>query len=207
MIKALYQVELPYSVVVRDEEFQILKKYFNVKYKEEKDFKHSLSTEEREKLTEDEKEKIIHKMYEEYSAQEKKELDIVDRKAVVDINLCLSECSFIPITVRKKVYIDVEVKTRVEDFTELAEKFERSIGKIPKNLFNNKCEVHIGGSLLMTVNDLKLLENSCTDVIQENLNHGWRIVACCVQPDGRRPDYILGRYNSERDVTKKMANR
>lgn len=29
------------------------------------------------------------------------------------------------------------------------------------------------------------------------------MIAVCVQPDKRRPDYILGRYNPQLDVTEK----
>lgn len=58
--------------------------------------------------------------------------------------------------------------------------------------------LNVGGGQLMQVNDLLLLESSCTDTLQDALNKGWRIIACCVQPDGRRPDYVLGRYSEER---------
>ena len=47
----------------------------------------------------------------------------------------------------------------------------------------------------MTVNEVHVLEDSCTDNIQELLDSGWRILACCVQPGGRRPDYVVGRFN------------
>lgn len=62
--------------------------------------------------------------------------------------------------------------------------------------FNTKCEVHVGGGLIATFNEVKLLEDSCTDVLQTELANGWRVIACCVQPDQRRPDYVLGRYNT-----------
>lgn len=61
--------------------------------------------------------------------------------------------------------------------------------------FNQKCNVHVGGGLIAQFNEVELLENGCTDVLQDRLNAGWRIIAACVQPDQRRPDYILGRYN------------
>ena len=68
-----------------------------------------------------------------------------------------------------------------------------------KNTFNEKCEVHVGGHALMQVNEVNLLEDCCTDVLQGELKAGWRIIAACVQPDGRRPDYIMGRYNPGKD--------
>lgn len=39
--------------------------------------------------------------------------------------------------------------------------------------------------------------NGRTDVLQEQIAKGWRIIAACPQPDQRRPDYILGRFNPE----------
>jgi len=51
--------------------------------------------------------------------------------------------------------------------------------------------------------DLCLKENCCTDALQTELNNGWRIIAVCVQPNQRRPDYVLGRYNPELEVTNK----
>jgi len=67
--------------------------------------------------------------------------------------------------------------------------------------FNQKCNVHVGGGLLVTFNELCLKEDICTDELQIELNDGWRILAVCVQPDQRRPDYILGRYNPKLDTT------
>lgn len=64
--------------------------------------------------------------------------------------------------------------------------------------FNTKVEVHASNSALMVYNETLLIENSCTDNLQNHLDAGWRIIACCVQPDQRRPDYILGRYNPKR---------
>lgn len=66
--------------------------------------------------------------------------------------------------------------------------------------FNEKCHVHIGGNFLMYVNETKLLEDCCTNHLQSHIDEGWRIVACCVQPDGRRPDYIMGRYDKLKDL-------
>lgn len=66
--------------------------------------------------------------------------------------------------------------------------------------FNHKCEVHMPGQALSMYNDMMLLEDACTDALQANLNKGWRIVAAMPQPDQRRPDYILGRFNPDRDI-------
>ena len=59
--------------------------------------------------------------------------------------------------------------------------------------FNDKCHVHVGGLGLMLINEVCVVKDVCTHALQDNLNEGWRILAVCVQPDQRRPDYILGR--------------
>lgn len=59
--------------------------------------------------------------------------------------------------------------------------------------FNAKCNVHVAGFGLLSVKDVTYRTDLCTDELQEMLDEGWRILACCVQPDQRRPDYIFGR--------------
>lgn len=63
--------------------------------------------------------------------------------------------------------------------------------------YNERCEVHMPGQALSMYNDTMLMEDACTDALQENLNRGWRIIAACPQPDQRRPDYVLGRWCPE----------
>lgn len=75
------------------------------------------------------------------------------------------------------------------------------------NTYNNKCEVHMPGNMLATYNQVQLLEDCCTDALQDSLSAGWRIIAVCPQPDSRRPDYILGRFNPEDHFDKYSASR
>ena len=63
--------------------------------------------------------------------------------------------------------------------------------------YNSKCEVAMPGQALAMYNDTQLLEDACTDDLQNELAVGWRIIAACPQPNQRRPDYILGRFNPE----------
>lgn len=67
--------------------------------------------------------------------------------------------------------------------------------KVSQMTFNQQCDVHMGGGFLMRVNRLQLLEDVCTDYLQEELNKGWRIISVNVQPDQRRSDYVLGMYD------------
>lgn len=72
--------------------------------------------------------------------------------------------------------------------------------------FNNRVQVHISGPVLTHYNELMLCENACSDALQKHLDMGWRIVSVCVQPNNRRPDYILGRFNINRDTNSDHNN-
>ena len=70
---------------------------------------------------------------------------------------------------------------------------ERSIAAA-SNMFNNVTQCEAPGPGLMDIQETMLMEDACTDGLQENLANGWRILAVCPQPK-RRPDYVLGRPN------------
>ena len=59
--------------------------------------------------------------------------------------------------------------------------------------FNTKVGVHISDLGLLNVREVDVLEDACTDALQDWLDEGWRILAICPQPDSRRPDYVMGR--------------
>ncbi len=111
-------------------------------------------------------------------------------------------------------YIEKSIKSQeptIQNIQSILNKIEEKIQKIDKTIdimtqqtFNQKVNVHVGGGLIVTYNDLCLKEDCCTDALQAELNNGWRIIAVCVQPDQRRPDYVLGRYNPELDVYDKQ---
>lgn len=63
--------------------------------------------------------------------------------------------------------------------------------------FNQVCQVHMPGQALSLYNEVLLKSDCCSDELQGELTRGWRIIAACPQPDQRRPDYILGRFNPE----------
>lgn len=74
-------------------------------------------------------------------------------------------------------------------FSILADK----IAAMPQASMNDRCGQQQPGNALLAIAETKLLENSCTDALQEELAAGWRIIAVQPQPDQRRPDYVLGR--------------
>jgi hypothetical protein len=88
----------------------------------------------------------------------------------------------------------------IREITAIQEKFEAALKGFDKQVeFNQKCDVHVANLGLLHINQLGFAVDYCTEALQKILNNGWRIIACCVQPDGRRPDYILGRYNPDEE--------
>lgn len=63
-------------------------------------------------------------------------------------------------------------------------------------MYNDRCNVHVPGLGLLLIDEVKVHESMCTEELQVQLDDGWRIIACCPQPDSRRPDYVLGRSKS-----------
>lgn len=90
---------------------------------------------------------------------------------------------------------------------ELAAKVDKKPERFPEmdpyhQDFNQLVNVYTPGNTLSVFNELMLSQDACTDSIQRDMREGWRIVAVCPQPDQRRPDYIMGRYNPDRDNAK-----
>lgn len=54
-------------------------------------------------------------------------------------------------------------------------------------------QVSVPNNALFEVNEVTWLEDACTQLLQEHLDKGWRILAVCPSNDSRRPDYIIGR--------------
>lgn len=69
-------------------------------------------------------------------------------------------------------------------------------------VYNEVVQVHMPGYTLATYNATMLLQDACTDALQSALDDGWRIVAALPQPDQRRPDYVLGRYDPNHEAGK-----
>ena len=86
------------------------------------------------------------------------------------------------------------------DIEALADKISGSIiGKTTENIYNQRLEIHQPNSPLFMYNDYKVLTDICTEALQEEIDRGWRVVCVCPQPDQRRPDYIMARYDKLKD--------
>jgi hypothetical protein len=125
---------------------------------------------------------------------------------LVDLNIFAPKCKykfFLKETIRSEEPTINNIQIILHTLEEKAAKLISLVDEIQNTTFNSKTNVHVGGGLITTYNDLKLKENACTDELQTELNNGWRIIAACVQPNQRRPDYILGRYNPQLEVDSK----
>lgn len=115
------------------------------------------------------------------------------------------------VKVTRKLVDNGQVIDNLTSILKVMEDKLETMQAISKNLsnttFNQKCNVHVGGGLLAQINRVKLLEDSCSDVLQQELNIGWRIISVNVQSDQRRPDYILGRYDPAYEYNKDQAER
>lgn len=88
-----------------------------------------------------------------------------------------------------KEIFDMKSETDVSEVISAAVK---SSTEAVARLFNEKTQSETPGLSLMSITQTKLLEDACTDSLQQTLADGWRILAICPQPQ-RRPDYVLGR--------------
>jgi hypothetical protein len=98
---------------------------------------------------------------------------------------------------------DATTSNEMAQYREQVDILNRIISKSLENLkqaselsWNTKVQVPVN-TWLNNVNEMCLLEDCCTDALQGYLNEDWRMVAVCPQPDQRRPDYILGRVNTD----------
>lgn len=105
----------------------------------------------------------------------------------------LFEAGYCGAYVNPKEYIKIlyDVKSEIDIAAMIEASVSSSMEAIGK-LFNEKTSSEQPGPNLLSVNETMLMEDACTDELQENLNNGWRILAVCPQPQ-RRPDYVLGR--------------
>jgi hypothetical protein len=97
--------------------------------------------------------------------------------------------------------VDVDVENVFDiDIEALADKISSSIiGKTTENIYNQRLEIHQPNSPLFMYNEYKVLTDCCTEYLQEEIDNGWRVVSVCPQPDQRRPDYVVAKYNAEKE--------
>lgn len=88
----------------------------------------------------------------------------------------------------------------IETHTALMTKQFEQLTKLSTQTFNEKVVVPNMDSFISKINQTMLLEDCCTDYLQQHLSKGWRIIAICPQPNQRRPDYVLGKILDEEEL-------
>jgi len=71
--------------------------------------------------------------------------------------------------------------------------------------YNSRCGCEQPSTALHNVREVMVLEDSCTDALQQKLSEGWRIISAQPQPDRRRSDFVLGR--NDVNSTRTQAHR
>jgi hypothetical protein len=88
----------------------------------------------------------------------------------------------------------------IEEMNKIATKIEEAKNRFEKVVeLNQQCNIHVPNLGLLNVNKMAYATDYCTEMLQERLLQGWRLIAVCPQPDQRRPDYILGMHVDELD--------
>jgi hypothetical protein len=116
---------------------------------------------------------------------------VLSKNDVILLNL--AEIRF---TIKSQIDVDVDISEQLQEWANKPIKISADGG----NTYNNKCEVHMPGQALSMYNEVSIQTDLCTDELQTYLNSGWRIIAACPQPDQRRPDYIMGRFNPNIEI-------
>lgn len=125
-----------------------------------------------------------------------------NKEYLAELNVFINKHPSLKIKIRGMVKtIERDFQNAIEEFQYVYKKIEDALQNFNKHIeFNEKCDVHIANLGLLSINQVGLIEDACTDALQDILNKGWRIITVCPQPDQRRPDYILGRYNPEQET-------
>ena len=100
-------------------------------------------------------------------------------------------CDYAALLKLAEFKIDVDLSptalTKNTMLTKLAGKYK------PDEAVHGMVQIHIPDVGLMLIDEVTYLEDCCTNLLQDQLNEGWRILAVCPPNAQRRPDYILGR--------------
>ena len=79
-------------------------------------------------------------------------------------------------------------------------KWEYSAPVTPEALSSGAAiQIAIPDFCLLQIQTVTVIEDACTDYLQDLLDEGWRILAVCSPNAARRPDYILGHNDKNKE--------
>jgi hypothetical protein len=87
----------------------------------------------------------------------------------------------------------LEIRHYLKSVEERLKEIQSAVTFNTAQSFNDRLSIRISDNLLLSMKEVKVCNDFCTDSLQEELNNGWRIIAVCHQPDQRRPDYVIGK--------------
>ncbi|MWV44798.1 hypothetical protein GRF59_14350 [Paenibacillus sp. HJL G12] len=172
--------EITYSELVEDNEGNVMEFY---------SWNHTYSKEEAEK--EDSTKKLVRE-------SNKVKLGSV-KEYLSDVESLIKTFPKLKFKVRGMIQSShSQMLNMVEQMKDIESKLTNALMNFNETIeFNQRCDVHIGNIGLLNINQLGYAVDKCTEELQDIISTGWRILAVCPQPDQRRPDYVLGRYNPE----------
>lgn len=142
-------------------------------------------------------------------ADDKKKLvrkaDVVElgtsKEYLADVNMFIQKFPKISVRVRGMIQTSNQhINNLVDNMLQIEKKLTDALQSFNEQIeFNQRVDVHVPNLGLMNINELAYANDKCTEELQDLLRAGWRIIAVCPQPDQRRPDYILGRFNASTD--------
>lgn len=123
-----------------------------------------------------------------------------EREYIVDLELFMARFPQLSVSIRGTCKSPTSTGSQIfEHILSVEQKLVEALKAFDKKVeFNTKCNVHVPNLGMLSINQVGIAKDYCTEALQEKLNEGWRILTVCPQPDQRRPDYILGRYIDEK---------
>lgn len=136
----------------------------------------------------------------EFLQKHKIELKGKEKSLYVESLIVLTMEEFVDLNKVIKMVRTFNVETNLSN--EMLNKIENAGKYFDKDVqFNSKVNVYQPNNPLFTFNVVQCIVDACTERLQTYLDENWSIITVCPQPNQRRPDYILGKYDKEKEST------
>lgn len=92
---------------------------------------------------------------------------------------------------------DAEVKAWNDAGVEVTVSRVKGLASNARDLPNTVYQISVASVGLLQIQCAEVLEDCCTNELQNWLDRGWRILAVCPPNDTRRPSYVMGHMDKE----------